>query len=111
MRGDPETRMAAAHKKGCDMASRSHFLALLLASRAEPRRRRFGIRRPPLPRWSLIFPRFLDGHLIFLQVRCGPMAMCHAWGRVTSSSAKMNDSYGLPVAWCRPISQVRFADR
>ncbi len=31
--------------------------------------------------------------------------------RVSSSSRNTNDSYGWPVAWRRPISQVRLADR
>jgi hypothetical protein len=31
-------------------------------------------------------------------------------GRLNSSSRKINDSYGRPVACRRPISQVRFAE-
>jgi len=34
-----------------------------------------------------------------------------ASGRLSSSSRKINDSYGRPVACRRPISQVRFAER
>ena len=42
---------------------------------------------------------------------CTPGVTSSSHGRVNASSVKTKDSYGLPVAWCSPISQVRLADR
>lgn len=42
---------------------------------------------------------------------CTPEVTSSIHGRVNASSVKTKDSYGLPVVWCSPISQVRLADR